>query len=75
MKYSLFLGHIYKVKFRSWDNKPGRTVKRVFLGTEKRFTDIPCYLFSSQVKKGKPQTSMVSIPKYDIISIEKGGLS
>ena len=68
-KYNLSKGRVYRVRLRSWDNKPGRTVRRFFLGEEQRFTDIGCYLFSSQIRKGQAQTSLVSIPKYDIISI------
>ena len=71
MTYNLVRGQVYRVKFRSWDNKPGRTVRRTFMGEEQRFTDIGCYLFSSQIRRGQSQMSVVSVPKYDIISIKE----
>jgi hypothetical protein len=48
-------------------HKNTRRTKRIFLGTEKRFGSIKCYVFSSKVMKGKQGRSEISIPHYDLV--------
>ena len=65
MKPTLEAGKVYIVTHRTWDNKKLVKAKRQFIGEEKRFGEIPCYVFSSRLTK-KAYASLISIPHYDL---------
>jgi hypothetical protein len=75
MRPILEKGKTYRVVNRTWDNKGTVTARRLFLGREKRFGEIPCYVFSSRLTR-RGYSSVISIPEYDLKEcgeISRGG--
>jgi hypothetical protein len=64
------LNKVYLVTHRTWDNKRLVTAKRRFLGMEKRFKAITCYVFTSRLTK-RVCASELSIPHYDLKDIKE----
>ena len=86
MKHNLAFGETYIVTHKDSSHRNSKLhypTKRIFLGTEKRFGDIPCYRFTSRITK-KVKTEIkdkkliitgavlqeISIPEYDLVNIE-----
>lgn len=72
---TLVAGSTYKVRVRYWDfdsntHKPGKTVRRRFVGTETRFGSIPCAVFTSAIRKGRSTSGVLSVPHYDLLLCE-----
>jgi len=63
-------GETYLVQFTRIDGSKSNRVKRLFFGTEKRFGEILCYVFSSRITKTCNIMSEVSIPFYDLKMVE-----
>jgi len=61
---------IYNVVHRTWDNTKHVRANREYLMRELRFGSIPCYVFSSRLT-AMGYTSVISIPEYDIVKIDK----
>jgi len=73
-------GEVYRVKFRYVDPRESRsglhTCRRMYLGHEERFGDIPCEVFSTVLRKNTVPAGEISIPHYCILDIQpadKGG--
>jgi len=64
-------GKTYRVQFTRTNGSKSNMVKRIFFGTEKRFGEIMCYVFSSRITKAcNTNKSEVSIPFYDLKTVE-----
>jgi len=70
MTNNLEIGRVYKVRHRTWDNKRIVTAKRRYIGEEKRFGEIRCFVFSSRITR-QPNITELSIPHYDLKEVRE----